>query len=346
MKRIALIIAGGSGERFWPLSRKDRPKQLLKITDSGRVMLDDTVHRVERIFGIENVFIVTGEHLVDPIREEIPELSAHILAEPDKRNTAGAILWGMGVVSALLNETDLTFAVFPADHMIRPAQAFEETVLEALDFAEEDNRLVTIGITPTRPETGYGYIERGARMHGNCSSVERFIEKPDLPTAEKLLKTGKVFWNGGMFFWTLKTFLSEIAKASPAHHGAFSEIVSSLKQGRTVVAEIAFGELPDIAIDRALMERSPNVGLVEARFEWDDVGAWDALERVLESDSEGNALFGNASVMDSCGCIVHNSGTQTVKLLGVKDLVVVVTPEAILVCPKDRAQEVKKLAGD
>ncbi len=346
MKRIALIMAGGSGERFWPLSRKDRPKQLLKITDSGRVMLDDAVHRLENVFGAENVFIITGKHLVDPIREELPELSAHVLAEPDKRNTAGAILWGMGVISALLNETELTFAIFPADHMIRPTEAFEETVLEALDFAEEEDRLVTIGIKPTRPETGYGYIERGSNLHGKCSSVERFIEKPDLPTAEKLLKTGKVFWNGGMFFWTLPTFLSELAKASPAHHGAFSEIVSSLKQGRTVVAEIAFGELPNISIDNALMEKSASVGLVEARFEWDDVGAWDALERVLESDDDDNALFGDATVLDSCGCIVHNSGNQVVKLLGVKDLVVVVTPDAVLVCPKDRAQDVKKLAGD
>jgi mannose-1-phosphate guanylyltransferase len=141
--------------------------------------------------------------------------------------------------------------------------------------------------------------------------------------------------------------LAEIAKASPLHHGAFLEIVSSLKEGRTVVAEIAFRELPDISIDHALMEKSSNVGLVEAGFDWDDVGAWDALERVLENDAEGNALFGNASVMDSCGCVVHNTNEgQTVKLLGVKDLVVVVTPTAILVCPKDRAQDVKKLAGD
>jgi len=347
MTRIALIMAGGTGERFWPLSSKARPKQLLRMTDSGRMMLEETVMRVEQIFGIENVFIITSESLVDPIREEMPELAAHVVAEPDKRNTAGGILWGMGIVAALLDDSDLTFAIFPSDHVIKPTEAFHKTVLEGLDFAERDGRLVTVGIKPTRPETGYGYIERGATVRDDCSLVARFVEKPDLKTAEKLLKTKKVFWNSGMFFWTLPTFLAEIAKASPVHASAFNEIVSSVKQGRTVVAEIAFRELPDISIDHALLEKSGNVGLVEAGYEWDDIGAWDALERILDVDAQGNAVKGNACLIDSARCVVHNSSpNQVIKLLGVEDLVVVATPDAILVCPKSLAQEVKRLAGE
>jgi mannose-1-phosphate guanylyltransferase len=347
MKRIALIIAGGSGERFWPLSSKNRPKQLLRITDSGLVMLEETVNRVEEIFGIENVFIITSESLIEPIREVIPELGAHLIAEPEKRNTAGAVVWGMGVVAGLLDDTDLTFAVFPSDHLIRPKEEFHRTILEGLDFAEREGKLVTVGMQPTRPETGYGYIERGKAAKGKCHEVAKFIEKPNLETAEKLLKSNKVFWNTGIFFWTLQTFLQELSTASPVHEGAFREIMGAVKQGRTVVAEIAFRELPNISVDHGVLEKSPNVGVVEANYEWDDIGAWDALERILGSDGNGNSIHGQAFALDSTGCVIHNTNPdQMIKLLGVKDLVVVATPNAILVCPKDQAQEVKRLASE
>jgi mannose-1-phosphate guanylyltransferase len=311
------------------------------------MMLEETVQRVEQVFGIENVFIITSKHLVDPIRDEVPELAAHVLAEPDKRNTAGAILWGMSIVSALLDDENLTFGVFPSDHLIRPAEEFESTISEGLEFAEKEGRLVTVGIAPTRPETGYGYIEKGKAVNGNCSLVARFIEKPEASVAEKLIATKKVFWNGGIFFWSLPVFLQEMEKASPEHARAFKEIVAAVKTGRTVVAEIAFSELPNISIDNALLEKSGRVGLVEATFQWDDIGAWDALERFLETDPDGNAIHGEAFALESAGCVIHNSNpNQVVKILGVEDLVIVATAEAILVCPKGRAQDVKKLAGD
>ena len=279
MKRVALIIAGGSGERFWPLSRNNKPKQLLDLNNSGRVMLEEAIVRVENTFGIESVYVITGKQLVEPIQDHLPSISSHVFAEPTKRNTAGAIVWGMGVIAGLLGEEDLSFAILPSDHRIHPPRLFENILLDAMVFAEENEMLVTVGIPPTRPATGYGYIELGNAVK-KAHRVSRFTEKPDLKTAQKLIKGGKVLWNSGMFFWKLSTFEAEIASASTQHAKALREIISAVKRGRTVEAEIEFNDLPDISIDNALMERSKNVAVFTADFEWDDLGSWDALESV------------------------------------------------------------------
>jgi mannose-1-phosphate guanylyltransferase len=307
------------------------------------VMLEEAVLRIEEIFGIENVYVITGAHLVDSIREELPGLSSHVFAEPTKRNTAGAIVWGMAVVSSLLREEDISFAIIPSDHRIHTAAQFQNKVLEALHFAEKNDVLVTIGIPPTRPETGYGYMELGDPIK-KAFQVKRFIEKPDAAKAEQLVNGGNVLWNSGMFFWHFSTFMNELAAASPKHFEALQQIVSAIYRGRTVEAEIEFGDLPDISIDHVLMEKARHVAVIKADFEWDDLGSWDALGRIHIADEAGNAIVGTGEAIEASNNVIYNSNPdQAVQVFGLDEMVVVVTPDAVMVCPKSRAQEVKKL---
>lgn len=345
MQRIALVLAGGTGERFWPLSRGERPKQLLKLLDAERTLLEQTMERLEAIFGPPNVFIVTSRQLLDAIREELPQYGSRILAEPDRRNTAGAALWGMAVLDHLLGAPDILFATFPSDHAVVHSRGFEASVRRALKAAEKGHVLVTIGIPPTRVETGFGYIRKGRSIGDKTFEVKEFCEKPDTETAAKYKASGDYLWNAGMLFCRLETFFAEIKSCSPEHLQAYREIRIQLSKGETALAEEAFRQLPSISIDHAILEKTKNQQVVEAEFSWDDVGAWDALGRVLKNDKNGNVAVGDANIFNSKNSVIYsgNSG-QSVHLLGVEDLIVVTTPDAVMVCRKDQAQEVRKLA--
>ncbi|MCC7101864.1 MAG: mannose-1-phosphate guanylyltransferase [Fimbriimonadaceae bacterium] len=351
MKRIAVIMAGGSGERFWPLSRQSHPKQLLKLAHPDKSLLAQSIERIEPIVGLENIIIATAPHLLDPISAALPFLGpSQIQAEPHKRNTAGCLVWTAANILARdpsLRETG-SIAVLTADHRIEPDEGFHRTIRAALELAEETGGLVTIGIRPDRPETGYGYIELASDLESRhnvaCHSVRAFKEKPDLATAGQFLASGRFLWNSGTFFWRLDAFLAELAIAAPDLFSSIEKIAFQLREKDEIGATATFATLPSISIDYALMERAKKVFVVSADFNWDDVGSWDALDRSLPHDDSGNVAQGSSLLVDTKNSIVMNEHAGlTTCILGVEGLVVAVTGDALLVIPKDRAQEVKTL---
>lgn len=350
-QRIALILAGGVGERFWPLSRRDRPKQLLPLGPDGRTLLADTVERIRPFFPTDSVYVVTGRPLQETIRAADLLHSSHILAEPAKRNTAGALVFAVARLLADMGEEahGVTLAVLPADHRIGPATAFREDLERALQTVERHGGLAVIGIPPKRPETGYGYIEVAEDAEANGAGafpVAAFREKPDAGTAQAYAASGRHFWNSGMFFWRLGDFMDELQTASPVHHAAIAPLAAVLAEDDPARADALFEDLPDLSIDYALMEKAERVWMVPASFGWDDLGAWDALLRMGEKDTTGNVVLGDAILVDTHDSVVVNdapAGEGTVAVIGLDGVVVVVTDDAVLVVPADRAQEVREV---
>ena len=347
-------MAGGSGERFWPLSRKSRPKQLLQLTEGGKTMLEEAVERAAAVCGADNVWIAAAPHLRTPIADALTGFPCDsVLAEPHKRNTAGCLVW---VAANLLARDpqargEWSMAVLTADHRIAPLDGFARTARAALETVEREGGLATIGIPPRRPETGFGYIEVGpatATLEGIAvHAVERFREKPSIEDARAYVDSGRFLWNSGMFFWTLDAFLGELENADPALSAPIPEIARALARGDEAEAARIFETLPSISIDYALMERARRVFVARADFEWDDLGSWDALDRSFPRDTCGNVAVGDSVLVDARGCIVYGAVPEvTTAVVGLEDVVVVVTPDAVLVCPKSRSQEVRKVVEE
>lgn len=342
-QRLAVIMAGGSGERFWPASTREVPKQLLKLANPEISLLQESVNRAGELAGTENVFLATAPHLVAPSLEQCTALAAeNALAEPHKRNTAGALVWVAASLMARYDDcTRLSLAILTADHRITPTETFVKNVREALDLAEETGGLVTIGIRPDRPETGFGYIECGEPT-GPGRHVLRFREKPDLATAESFLAAGNFLWNSGMFFWTLPAFMNELERSQPEMAVTARQIAHHLRHGDEAQAAEAFASLPNISIDFAVMENAASVYVVAAEFTWDDLGSWDALGRTLPPDAAGNVHVGETRLIDCEGCIVYADPSIRVNALGLEDVVISFANGELLVTTKDRAQEVKR----
>ncbi|MCW5936375.1 MAG: mannose-1-phosphate guanylyltransferase [Fimbriimonadaceae bacterium] len=347
-KRIGVIMAGGSGERFWPVSTKSRPKQFLRLTSPEKSLLAEAADRASELFGVENTIIATGLHLAEASRAECASLAdTNVLAEPAKRNTTGCLVWVVANLIAQSPEAgaDISMAVLTADHRISPPAAFHKTVTTALETAERTGGLVTIGIRPTRAETGYGYIEVG-EPDGDAFQVESFREKPDAKTAIVFVSSERFLWNSGMFFWTVPAFMAEMERAQPEIAAVIRKIAGHLSKGENDAAVAAFESLPSISIDYALMEKAERVWVVAADFDWDDLGAWDSLSRSYDADEQGNVGLGSQRLIEVKDSVVYNeSETHEVCLLGVEGLAVVVTNGIVMVCPKDRAQEVRKFSN-
>lgn len=348
-RRYAVIMAGGSGERFWPVSKRDRPKQFLRLSSPDQSLLQEAVERAIDLVGADSTIIATGLPFAERSVQECSQLSAdNVWAEPAKRNTTGCQVWVAANLIARHTDDwpDVSIAVLTADHRIAPPAGFKSTVENALDQAEKTGALVTIGIWPTRPETGYGYIELGASIEG-AHVAHAFREKPDLATAETYLESRNHLWNSGMFFWTLGAFMAEMEHAQPEIAASVRTIAGLIHSGDHRAATQEFERLPSISIDYALMERAKRVVVVDSQFEWDDLGAWDSLRRSYEPDGDGNVSLGSVRLMESRDCVVYNETTgQKISLLGVEGLVVVATDDAILVCPADRSQDVRALASE
>lgn len=346
-RRVALVMAGGSGTRFWPVSTTDRPKQFLKLASPDESLLAQSVSRVLPMFG-DDVYVATAEPLMQASRDELPDLAtSHVYGEPARRNTLGALVWSTARLMAELGEDwkSVSVAVLTADHLIEPAEGLIKTIQSALDLAETSGALVTIGIPPSRPATEYGYIEKADKIGDQAWQVARFTEKPDAEKAMGFIATGNFLWNSGMFFWTLRGFYDALRTVDPTAAQVIDQVVTSLENGDEEEAKYMFGQLGSNSIDYALMEKAPNVAVVAAQFEWDDLGSWDALSRSLPADVRGNVSQGNARLVDSDRCVVYNeSSGQRVSILGIEDIVVAVTDGEVLVCKKDRAQDVRKLA--
>ena len=359
MKRTAIIMAGGSGERFWPLSRKRKPKQLLTLINEEKTLIEDAIERIADLIPAEDVFIITSEVLVEPMRDSLKNIPpGNIVPEPYKRNTAPCLALGAAYIAAKysdLEKDQISIAVLTADQNIHPQSAFTATVASAMDYCEEHSTLLTIGIPPERPETGYGYIETESKF-GNSDKAEilpvkSFREKPDYETACKFVESGRFLWNSGMFFWRMDTFEFEMISNAPEVGTKIDEMTEALanfvnKPNETLVDAIGpiFSEMPNISIDYALMEKSDKVAVAKALFNWDDVGSWDALERVRENDANGNITQGNVSLVDTTNSIIMNNSKDRIitACLGVDNLVVIVTDDSVMICPKDRVQEIKK----
>ena len=344
----ALILAGGSGERFWPLSRRARPKQLLRLV-SKRALLEETVARLEGLVPVERILILTNVEQESAVRKLLSAFpKENILAEPAKRDTAAAVALGAGWVAA--RDHAATMLVLPADHVISNRDAFQQSLSLAAQTAEETGELVTIGVKPTWACPGFGYIEHGEPVRlrsgagkGAIHRVVRFREKPNVDLAETFLRSGNFRWNAGMFVWSVPTLLSEFNRHAPE----LADFISQLQVPGEFDKALRerFARLPRISFDYAIMEKADRVLVVEASFDWDDIGSWRAVANYFKKDERGNSANCAVTALDSTNNIVFDQGGTTIALLGVHNLIVVRTADAVLICHRHQAERIKELVG-
>ena len=348
-RRCVVIMAGGRGERFWPLSRQAHPKQLLPIVGQ-RSLLSQALDRVRGVVDWGDIRILTNNDHREAIIRECPDLDPrNVVGEPVGRDTAAAV--GLGALLVGQIDPDATMAVLPADHVIHDREGFQQTLLTSFEVAESapDGALVTIGIRPTHAATGYGYVHLGAPLEGYRQEVFRaraFVEKPSPSVARTYLESGRYVWNAGMFVWRLPALNRAMQMHAPELWERLAPVRQGLVEGQSLEGLLAqhYPSLPRISIDYAVMERAEAVYSVAATFDWDDVGEWSAVARHFAADEQGNVVLGTAVVEEGSGNIVWaRAPERVVALLGLSDLVVIQTPDATLICPRDRAQQVKKL---
>jgi mannose-1-phosphate guanylyltransferase len=346
-QHFIVIIAGGKGERFWPQSRARCPKHLLPIVGT-KSLLTQTIDRVKPLAPTKNIFVITSaiqEKAVRAVCKGIP--AANIIAEPVGRDTAAAV----GLAAAIVASRDPQgiFAVLPADHVIHDSKAYAADLATAFAAAESAEVMVTIGITPTEPATGFGYIQQAAKWKSfnrrPVFNVQRFVEKPKLEVAQAYLASGYYLWNAGMFVWSVPVVEKALAQHAVELDAALKPIRAALAKKRPLAAVLkkVYPTLPKISVDYALLEKSTNVVVLPSSFDWDDVGAWPAVAKHFKPDAAGNVSRGLAVVEQGSRNIVFSEGGHLVTLLGVDDLIVVHTADATLVCPKSKAQDIKAL---
>jgi mannose-1-phosphate guanylyltransferase len=340
-------MAGGRGERFWPQSRNTRPKHLLPIVGNAP-LLSQTIARMAPLVEADSVLVITSADQAAGVREVCPGLPPqNIIVEPTGRDTANAVALANLVARRI--DPNATLALLPADHVVADREGFQRTLGAAFAAAETSPLIITIGVRPTHPETGFGYIQRGDALPLEVGApvfgVRRFVEKPDLATAQAYLDSGDYLWNGGMFVWTVQTLGAALEEHAPDISRRFAEMERLIDSGvpfETVLGE-HYPRLPKISIDFAVMEKARNVATIPAGFDWDDVGAWPAIARHFPKDASGNTLLGSVETEEVSDSIVVSTSDKITAVLGVQGLIVVNTPDATLVLPADRAQDIKRL---
>ncbi len=339
-----VILAGGWGERLWPMSTPTRPKQVLTL-GGDRSLVGRTLDRVASVAVPERALVMTSAQIGGKIPAELPGVPAErIIAEPMRKNTAPAIALAAHLLC--IEDEDAVMVVLPADHIIGDDDEFRRTIQVAADAANDLRALVTLGITPSRPDTEYGYIEAGDAAGNGAFRVRRFTEKPDAATAAGFLDAGGYYWNSGMFIWRADVFLTEVAEQLPDVASALAGVtLTPGAPGFTRQMNAFYEETPSISVDYGIMERTQRALVVPADFGWDDVGAWSALGRVWAPDERGNSPQGEVVLLDSNDCIAYAEG-GVVAAVGVEGLIVVHTPEATIVCPRERAREVRDLLAE
>lgn len=344
MKITAVIMAGGKGERFWPKSRIDMPKQFLSLTNDDKTMIQYTVERISSLVNIEDVFVVTNKNYKDLVSKQlkgIPE--ENILLEPIAKNTAPCI--GLAAVHIKKKYEDAIMLVLPSDHLIKYNELFIDTLKDAIRVAKEGNNLVTIGIMPSYPETGYGYINFGSKKEGNylAYDVTKFVEKPNIDKAKEYLASGKYLWNSGMFVWKTSTILENFEKLLPDTYNSLMSIYNSIGQKHEQnILEQEFNQMSSESIDYGIMEHASNIYTFPGNFGWDDVGSWLAVERIHTTNENGNIVNGNVITIDAKNSIIQGQD-KLIATVGIEDLIIVDTEDAMLICSKDKTQDVKKV---
>jgi len=342
----AVIMAGGSGTRFWPWSRKKKPKQLLKITGQ-ETMITQTVDRIIGEIPSENIYVVTTSTLAESIEEELPQIPAkNIISEPFGRNTAACI--GLAATIILKKDSNAIMVVMTADHIIEPPDLFLKSIKCAEELATEKNTLITFGIKPTEPSVNYGYIQRNEdvinRQDFPVYDVKCFTEKPDRMTAENFLKSGKYYWNSGIFVWSVNTILENINTLMPDLSQGLKRIEKSLETpDESSVICHEYEKFDNISIDYGIMEKASNVKIIEAGFTWDDVGSWLALERLNNSDQNNNTILGKYCGLNAQGNIIIGDNEHLITTINVSDMIIVNTKDVTMVCNKNSAEDIKKL---
>lgn len=334
MRRWGVVLAGGTGTRFWPLSTPSRPKQLLALVDS-KPLIANTVERFAPIVDIERILVLTNESLVAPIRALLPALpSENVIAEPKPAGTAAALTWAANEIGKRSGDVSSVMLSVHADWAIGDAEQFRACLTRAADAAVKHQALVTVGVVPSRPDPGFGYIEPGESVDGQLRKVDRFIEKPGREQAEKLVKAG-CLWNSGIFVWRIGDLLEEVGRLTPEVSVALPEHMND-RVG-------FFAAVKPISVDVGVLERSARVMVLPGDFGWDDVGTWSALRRVRDLDADGNAVSGPVYNIESCDNVVHAADGVDVVLYGVRDLVVVAQRNLTLVTSIERAADLKEL---
>lgn len=346
-KTYVTIMAGGIGSRFWPLSRADKPKQFLDVLGVGKSLLQLTVDRFATKFPLENIFIVTNSAYVEEVQQQIPSLKPEqIIAEPLRKNTAPCIAYSAFKFADL--DPEGVMIVAPADHLILETDMFNQVLKTGIEFVEEKNALLTLGIQPTRPDTGYGYIQ----YHDDDDAVKKvktFTEKPKVELAKTFLASGDFLWNAGIFIWSIRALIDGLEEHLPDLYEIFKDGEGSYNtEAETQFLDKAFRLCPNISIDNGLMERASNVYVIPSRFSWSDLGTWASLYNNKVKDPNQNVTSkGQVHLKDTEGCMVYVQGDKKLLLLqSVKDLIVIDTEDVLLVCDRDEEQKIKTAVTD
>ncbi|SEF55993.1 mannose-1-phosphate guanylyltransferase (GDP) [Caloramator fervidus] len=341
----ALIMAGGKGERFWPLSTDEKPKQFLNLINED-TMIQMTVKRIEKLIPIERIFVVTAKRYVNLVKEQLPYLpEKNIIIEPVGRNTAPCIALSAFYINKIY--PDAILAVLPSDHLIKDVETFIRTIDAANKFIEENkDAIVTLGIKPDRPETGYGYIKfketKTIIDNFEIKEVEKFVEKPDKQTAQNYIDEGTYLWNAGMFIWKATTILKYTYKFLPQTFEVLSEVAATNEEDFEEVLNEKYPTVDNISVDYAIMEKADKIYVIPSDFGWDDVGTWTSLERYREKDEMGNIVKGNVIYVDSSNNTII-SNTKKIILLGLKDCIIVENNDVILISSKEKVNQIKDL---
>lgn len=341
-------MAGGIGSRFWPESRTHLPKQFLDILGTGKSLIQWTYNRFKNICPPENIYFITNYAYIDTLKSQIPELSdANIISEPSRKNTAPCAAYFAHKIMAL--NPDANIIMSPADHLIMDEHTFEKTTLEALDFVSKNNSLVTLGIKPTRPDTGYGYIQYDTDKNlENVYRVKTFTEKPSLELAQTFMKSGDFLWNAGIFVWNVKSILQAIEKFLPEMHEVFLQAtdVYNTPLEQSTINEL-YAHCTNISIDYGIMEKAKNVYVLPSYFGWCDLGTWESAYDNSEKDYLGNAVYGkNVMIVDATECMIKAPADKLVVLQGLEKFIVIDTPDVLLICERNREQQIKEYVAE
>ncbi|MES2775225.1 MAG: mannose-1-phosphate guanylyltransferase [Bacteroidota bacterium] len=342
-----VIMAGGIGSRFWPVSRTDYPKQFLDILGTGKTLIQQTYNRFTPLVPIENIYVITADDYTDIVKEQLPMLpAANILGEPCRKNTAPCIAY----LSFKLQKKDpgAVLIVTPADHLILNETAFKEDCLKALDFVKNNDALLTLGITPTHPNTGYGYIQRDSEEQApSIFKVNRFTEKPTLEKAKTFIASGDFLWNAGIFVWRATVVLESFKLHLPDIYYLFESCMDEYNTGdEKKVVDTAYAESQSISVDYAIMEKADNTYILPVTFEWSDLGTWTSAWENMEKDISGNAVSGDSViVIDTSGCIIHAPSGKAIVVQGLSNFMVIDTEDALVICSKEKEQHIKEYSA-